>query len=110
MTSTQPLKPETRPQPTRRTFLGTLRRGSIALVAALSGVMLRPTPAAAHNYDCYLAKPHNPYCAYNCWRYAAWGYTSTAWVSPSGHNWCFECAGGPTCYNGPFLCSQWGHM
>lgn len=109
MTSTQPLKPEIPPQPTRRTFLGTLGRGSIALVASLSGMMLRAAPAAGHNLDCGLAKPHNPYCAYNCWRYA--GYYSHSWVSPSGHNWCFECTQSPiSCYYGPFLCSQWGHM
>lgn len=108
-TNTQPLRPEASVPPTRRGFLGILGRGSVAVVAAFSGMMLRPAPALGHNQDCGLAKPHNPYCAYNCWRYA--GYYSNAWVSPSGHNWCFECNQNPSsCYGGAYLCSQWGHM
>ncbi len=100
--------PDTRTGHTRRSFLGVFGRSSLAIVAGLSGMMLRTEPAAGHNQDCTLALAHNPYCAYNCWKYA--GYNGYSWVSPSGHNWCFECTTGSSCWEGSFLCSQWGHM
>lgn len=97
-------------RPSRRGFLGLCTKVGVAVVAGLSGMLSRQSVVMAHNYDCSLAKPHNPGCAYNCWRYAGSGYHGYAWTSPSGHNWCFECTTGTSCWNGSFLCSEWGHM
>lgn len=92
----------------RRGFISSAGKVGVFVVATLSGTLTRPDPARAHNDDCDLFYSHNPYCAYNCWRYP--GYNSHAWISDSGHNWCFECTTGPTCRDPSYLCSQYGHM
>lgn len=94
--------------PTRRALFGGLGRGALVVVAALATPLKFAAPAKAHNLDCQLVYASDSYCSYNCWRYA--GYHGYAWVSPSGHNWCFECTTGSNCWSGSSLCSEWGHM
>lgn len=93
---------------TRRGFLGGVTKASVVVVAAAAGLLRKSGEVVAHDDDCNLWWPHDPYCSYNCWR--ASGYNSVSWVSRSGHNWCFECTTGETCYDPDFLCSEWGHM
>jgi hypothetical protein len=98
----------------RRKFLGLIGRCSLIVIGGLSSTLLRADPAAAHYTNgCGLTKPHNPYCAYNCWRYASQGYNSLAWLSTDNHNSCFECTKATSCYGSNqsnTLCSQWDHV
>ncbi len=96
------------PEPFRRRDALFRRLPAVCLgaVAALAATFRVSAPVWAHDTCCALAKPHQPGCSYNCWRYG-YGY---AW--DCGHNWCFECVSKKTgtCWRGPFLCSEWGHM
>ena len=101
-------------QPSRRGFLGTLTKLALGVVAGVAHLWSSTESAWAHGYHyacCHLAKPPSGgYCAYNCWRYQAQGYTGRSWTCLQGSSslwYCFECTMGSTCWYGPFLCSDY---
>lgn len=100
-------------QPTRRGFFGTLTKAALGIVAGVTHLWSSVDPAWAHYYHyacCHLAKPESGgYCAYNCWKLYDQGYRERSWTCLSGSTvyTCFECTQGPTCWEGPWYCSDY---
>jgi hypothetical protein len=96
---------------TRRVAMRRLSLAAMAIVGGVAKLTASADPAWAYTYYCCtLAKPHSPGCMYNCWRYAGYAaYSWTCWYGSTQY-WCGECTTGTSCWNGTFLCSEYGQM
>jgi hypothetical protein len=103
---------------------GTLKRRSVfrwatgvgaGAVGLIAGTWIDAPAAFAAPYCCDLAHPSGPWCGgkpniagvgWSCPR----GYTKTYWTCSQGCSilGCYECAGGSSCYDAPWYCSNYG--
>lgn len=83
-----------------------------AFVAALAKTWVDAPDARASPYCCDLWFPNGPWCGgtqgsgnFSC----PTGKVKRSWTccAPAGLVSCWECATGPTCYDGPFSCSNY---
>lgn len=101
-------------RPVRRTVLRRLTGIGAAVVGAVSVTWADAPKALAGNVACCdLANPNGPWCggyAGNNGNFTCpSGCYKTFWTCYyNGYYWnCWECSGGPSCYDGPWPCSNY---
>lgn len=96
---------------TRRGFFGTMTKAALGVVAAVSTWLPGKAAMATYNYFCCtLALPSSGgACPWDCNLFRSAGYHGRWWYCYSGSTQyqCYECTKGPTCWYGPWLCSDY---
>lgn len=99
---------EERRRGTRLWFFGAM------LVTGIAKTWVDAPNALAGPFCCDLYYPNGPWCGGtqgNPYFSCPSGYVKRQWACcfPSGFILCWECCGGPTCWDGPFACSNWSN-